>query len=118
MTRCCDLASELGRIVQAAPRLELTAPVATCVTCFRYRPPGTNEGPELDELNRAVQQRLAQEGTVLATGGMLPSGFSLRPAIVSWRTTSADVALLAREVERLGDAVSGQGAPEPPPAAA
>jgi hypothetical protein len=37
---------------------------------------------------------------------MLPSGFSLRPAIVSWRTTSDDVALLAREVARLGDELS------------
>jgi hypothetical protein len=38
---------------------------------------------------------------------MLPSGFSLRPAIVSWRTTSDDVARLADEVVRLGDDLSG-----------
>jgi glutamate/tyrosine decarboxylase-like PLP-dependent enzyme len=103
VTRCCDLAAELGRIVEEAPRLELTAPVTTCVTCFRYRPPGLPEGDELDDLNRRIQQRLAREGAVLATGGMLTRGFSLRPAIVSWRTTRDDVALLAREVERLGD---------------
>ena len=111
VTRCCDLAVELGALVEASPRLELTAPVATCVTCFRYRPPELAEGEELDELNRRIQQRLAREGSVLATGGMLPSGFSLRPTIVSWRTTSADVALLAREVERLGDELSLVGRP-------
>ena len=55
---------------------------------------------------RHAKQRLAREGVVLATGGMLPSGFSLRPAIVSWRTSAADVELLAREVERLGDELS------------
>jgi hypothetical protein len=38
---------------------------------------------------------------------MLPSGFSLRPAIVSWRTTREHVALLAHEVERLGDELVG-----------
>ena len=103
VTRCCDLAAELGRHVEASPRLELTAPVASCVTCFRYRPPGSVEGPELDDLNRRIQQRLVKDGAVFATGGMLPSGFSLRPAIVSWRTTSADVLLLADEVLRLGD---------------
>jgi glutamate/tyrosine decarboxylase-like PLP-dependent enzyme len=107
VTRCCDLAVHLGEIVQASPRLELTAPVFTCVTCFRYRPPGMPEGEELDDLNRRVQQRLAREGAVLATGGMLPNGFSLRPAIVSWRTGADDVELLAREVERLGDELTG-----------
>jgi glutamate/tyrosine decarboxylase-like PLP-dependent enzyme len=107
VTRCCDIALELGRIVDASPSLELTAPVASCVTCFRYRPPGTAQGERLDSLNRRIQQQLAREGVVLATGGMLPSGFSLRPAIVSWRTTVDDVALLAREVERLGDELSG-----------
>jgi glutamate/tyrosine decarboxylase-like PLP-dependent enzyme/mannose-6-phosphate isomerase-like protein (cupin superfamily) len=107
VTRCCDIALELGRIVDASPSLELTAPVASCVTCFRYRPPGTAQGERLDSLNRRIQQQLAREGVVLATGGMLPSGFSLRPAIVSWRTTLDDVAVLAREVERLGDELSG-----------
>lgn len=116
VTRCCDLATELGARVDASPRLELTAPVSTCVTCFRYRPPGTEEGEDLDELNRQIQQRLAREGSVLATGGMLPSGFSLRPAIVSWRTTAADVALLAQEVERLGDELSGSAGPARAPA--
>jgi glutamate/tyrosine decarboxylase-like PLP-dependent enzyme len=104
--RCCELAADLGRLVEESPRLELTAPVASCVTCFRYRPPGSAGGRVLDDLNRAIQQRLAREGAVFATGGMLPSGFSLRPAIVSWRTTYADVDLLAREVVRLGDELS------------
>ncbi|MBM3678672.1 MAG: aspartate aminotransferase family protein [Actinobacteria bacterium] len=103
VTRCCDLAQGLGRLVEETPELDLVAPVASCVVCFRYRPVGTEEGEALDALNRAIQQRLAQEGVLLATGGMLPSGFCLRPAIVHWRTTADDLALLAREVVRLGD---------------
>ncbi len=110
VTRCCDIAAELGRIVERSKRLELTAPVASCVVCFRYRPPGVAQGEKLDALNREVQARLTREGSVFATGGMLPSGFSLRPAIVSWRTTPDDVALLAREVERLGDELSSDAA--------
>jgi len=108
VTRCCELARELGRLVEESPRLELTAPVATCVTCFRYRSPGLEEGERLDDLNRRIQQRLARGGAVLATGGMLPSGFSLRPAIVSWRTTREDVELLAREVVRIGDELAAE----------
>jgi glutamate/tyrosine decarboxylase-like PLP-dependent enzyme len=106
VTRCCELAAELGRLVEESPRLELTAPVASCVTCFRYRPPESEEGARLDDLNRRIQQRLLKDGAVFATGGMLPSGFSLRPAIVSWRTTSYDVRLLADEVVRIGDELS------------
>lgn len=109
VTRCCELAAELGRLVEQHPRLELTAPVASCVTCFRYRPPGASQGAELDDRNRRIQQRLVRDGVVFATGGSLPSGFSLRPAIVSWRTTSDDVRLLASEVARLGDELADRG---------
>jgi hypothetical protein len=41
-----------------------------------------------------------------AQGGMLPSGFCLRPTIVSWRTTRDDLELLAAEVVRIGDELS------------
>jgi glutamate/tyrosine decarboxylase-like PLP-dependent enzyme len=105
--RSCEVAQELGRLVEAAPRLELTAPVVSCVTCFRYRPDGWNDGDRLDELNRAIQQRLAHSERVVATGGMLPSGFSLRPAIVNWRTAPADVAALVEETVRAGDELAG-----------
>jgi hypothetical protein len=60
-----------------------------------------DDGRELDDLNRRIQKRLVKDGVVFATGGMLPSGFSLRPAIVSCRSNSADVLLLAEEVIRL-----------------
>ena len=103
VTRCCDLARHLGRVVEQTPRLELVAPVTSCVVCFRYRADAMSEGDALDRLNRELQQRLAAEGVVLATGGELERGFCLRPAIVSWRTTASDVELLAAEVRRLGD---------------
>jgi glutamate/tyrosine decarboxylase-like PLP-dependent enzyme len=109
VTRCCELAAELGALVERHPRLELTAPVASCVCCFRYRPSGAHEGDELDDLNRRIQQQLVRDGLVFATGGSLPSGFSLRPAIVSWRTTREDVQLLASEVARIGDELGDAG---------
>ncbi len=107
VSRCCDLAAELGRIVERTRRLELVAPVASCVVCFRYRPDGMPDGDELDRLNRETQARLTAEGLVLATGGTVNGRFCLRPAIVSWRTTLDDVALLAAEVRRLGDLIAG-----------
>jgi glutamate/tyrosine decarboxylase-like PLP-dependent enzyme len=104
----CAVAQELGRLVEDSPRLELTAPVVSCVTCFRYRPAGWEDGDRLDDLNRAIQQRLAHGERVVATGGMLPSGFSLRPAIVNWRTSSADAATLVEETLRAGDELAAR----------
>lgn len=108
VTRCCNLAQGLGQAVDADPCLDLVAPVASCVVCFRYRPPGMPEGDELDRLNREIQALLTAGGEILATGGTLPSGFCLRPAIVSWRTTEDDLAFLASEVRRLGDELTGR----------
>jgi glutamate/tyrosine decarboxylase-like PLP-dependent enzyme len=103
VTRCCDLTQELVRLVEASPRLELTAPAPTCVCCFRYRPDGWDEGPRLDELNRRIQAEVAAAGEVFHTGAQLENGFCQRAAIVSWRTTIGDVAALARAVEHAGD---------------
>ena len=46
---------------------------------------------------------MAAGGEVFHTGARLAPGFCQRAAIVSWRTTSDDVAALARAVERAGD---------------
>ena len=70
---------------------------------IRYRPAGWADGPELDELNRRIQQETTREGEVVVTGASLASGFSLRACIVHWRTTSDDVAALVDAVEHAGD---------------
>jgi glutamate/tyrosine decarboxylase-like PLP-dependent enzyme len=103
VTRCCDLAAELARNVEDSPWLELCAPVPSNVVCFRYRPDGMPEGPELDRVNEEIQARVAADGDVFHTGARLAPGFCQRAAIVSWRTTSADVAALANAVERAGE---------------
>jgi glutamate/tyrosine decarboxylase-like PLP-dependent enzyme len=107
VTRCCDLAAELARLVEESPRLELCAPAPSNIVCFRYRPASMGNGPELDELNERIQAGVSAEGEVFHTGARLRPGFCQRAAIVSWRTTSEDVAALVRAVERAGDALAG-----------
>jgi glutamate/tyrosine decarboxylase-like PLP-dependent enzyme len=102
VTRCCDLTAELVALVEEAEVLEMTAPAPTCVACFRFRPPGCAEGPELDELNRRIQAEVAASGRAYLTGATLGNGFSLRAAIVSWRTRSPDVRMLVDAVEQVG----------------
>ncbi|MGH3760353.1 pyridoxal phosphate-dependent decarboxylase family protein [Actinophytocola sp.] len=99
--RHLDLAAHLGRLVEAAPDLELLAPVRLCVVCFRYRPPGVPE-EELDTLNAALGEALLADGRVYAGTTVYRGHTALRPAIVNWRTTEADVERLVDVARELG----------------
>jgi glutamate/tyrosine decarboxylase-like PLP-dependent enzyme len=96
-----DLALRLGRIAEESEDLELLAPVKLCVTCFRYRPPGHPED-ELNDLNRRLGEDLIADGRVYAGTTTYRGRVALRPAIVNWRTTEADVDLLVSIVRELG----------------
>jgi glutamate/tyrosine decarboxylase-like PLP-dependent enzyme len=109
VARCCDLTAALAGRIEAAPQLELAAPAPSCVCCFRYRPAGWSDGPALDELNRRIQARLSREGNVFVTGASLENGFSLRTAIVSWRTQHDDVDAVVEAVESTGEALTRTG---------
>jgi glutamate/tyrosine decarboxylase-like PLP-dependent enzyme len=102
VTRCCDCAAHLAALVERSPRLELVAPAASCVVCFRYRPAGAPDGPALDELNRRIQVDVARGGDVFVGGAELGRGFCLRACIVSWRTHREDVEALVDAVEAAG----------------
>jgi glutamate/tyrosine decarboxylase-like PLP-dependent enzyme len=102
VSRCCELAQELARIVEATPELELTAPAPTNVVCFRYRPHDLADGPELDSLNQAIQADVVSRGDVFHTGAELATGNCQRAAIVSWRTSSDDVRALVEAVLESG----------------
>ena len=106
VSRCCELAQELARLVEASARLELTAPAPTNTVCFRYRPDGWSDGDELDELNRRIQAGVAAGGDVFHTGAQLANGYCQRASIVSWRATAGDVAALRDAVVDSGDLLS------------
>jgi glutamate/tyrosine decarboxylase-like PLP-dependent enzyme len=106
VTRCCDLTATLEKDVANAPNLELTAPAPTCVVCFRYRPPGWEDGERLDDLNRRIVSDVARGEQVFPTGATLSNGYCVRACIVSWRTTERDVAALVDAVVGAGDRLS------------
>ena len=108
--RHLDLARYLGRRVTEEPDLELLAPVALCIVCFRVAPAGVPE-KDLDELNREVAAALIEDGRVYAGGTVYGGRAALRPAIVNWRTTEADVDLFVDVVRELGARYAGSGSP-------
>lgn len=98
--RQLDLAQRLARLVDAAPDLERLAEVPLCIVCFRARPAHV-PAEELDDLNRRLGAALLDDGRVFVGTTVYDGRVALRPAIVNWRTTEADIDLLVEVVREL-----------------
>lgn len=98
--RHLDLAQHLARRVDSSPDLERLAPVPLCIVCLRARPPGVPED-KLDDLNRRLGAALIADGRVYAGTTVYAGQVALRPAIVNWRTTEADIDLFVDVLHEL-----------------
>ncbi len=108
--RHLDLAQHLAERVDTSPDLERLAEVPLCIVCFRVRPAGVPEN-DLDELNRKVGAALLADGRVFAGTTVYAGRVALRPAIVNWRSTEADIDLFVEVVRQLAaELAPGQGA--------
>jgi glutamate/tyrosine decarboxylase-like PLP-dependent enzyme len=99
--RHLELAQRLARRVDESPELERLADVPLNIVCFRFRPPGLGDD-ELDELNARLGEELLADGRVYVGTTRYRGHVAFRPAIVNWRTTDADVDLIADVVLELG----------------
>ncbi|HEX6679362.1 MAG TPA: aminotransferase class V-fold PLP-dependent enzyme [Gaiellaceae bacterium] len=95
------LARRVGRQVEAAPELELLAPVKLNVVCFRLHPAGLDDEVALDELNRRVGAAVIEDGRVYFGTTVYRGHVCFRPAIVNWLTTERDVDLIVETVREL-----------------
>jgi len=100
--RHLDLAQRLAERVDASPVLERLAEVPLNIVCFRFRPPGADESA-LDDLNARIGRTLLKDGRVYVGTTRYEGRVAFRPAIVNWRTTAADVELIAAVVVELGE---------------
>ena len=103
VARHTALARRLGEMVDAAPDLELMAPVTLSIVCFRYAPDGRRGGDGgLDDLNTAIMQEVQAGGEAFLTNAVLRGRFALRACILHYATTEADLAALVDVVRRTG----------------
>ena len=91
----------LANLVAGAPELELAAPVALNVVCFRYRSPGADESG-LARLNEEILFRLHEEGIAVVSMTRVHEKRVLRVAITNHRTRRDDLRELVAQVLRLG----------------
>ncbi|WP_035383465.1 aspartate aminotransferase family protein [Ferriphaselus sp. R-1] len=84
----CALARYLAERVAATPELELLAPVALNVVCFRYRFP---DSADSNRLNAELAVRLQEGGRVAPSTTTLHGTLAIRAAIVNHRTNRTDI---------------------------
>ncbi len=97
-----EQARYLAALVDVAPELELLAPVALNVVCFRFQAAGLHEAA-LNEVNHELLIRLQESGIAVVTGTTLDGKQAIRMCNVNHRSRREDFDLLAREVIRLGN---------------
>jgi glutamate/tyrosine decarboxylase-like PLP-dependent enzyme len=94
-------AKYLTGLVERSEALELLAPTALNIVCFRYRRAGWSE-PQLNAVNQEILMRLQELGVAVPSGVMLRGKFAIRCAITNHRSRWEDFDALAAAVERLG----------------
>ena len=94
-------AQYLAELVRAEPELELLAPVALNIVCFRYVHDGF-QGAALNELNQELLLRLQESGVAVPSSTLLQGRFAIRVANVNHRARREDFDLLVRAVVDLG----------------
>ena len=94
-------AQYLKGLVEAAPELELLAPVPLNVVNFRYRREGLDEAA-LNELNARILIALQERGIAAPSSTVLQGHFAIRTCITNHRSRREDFDALAAGVIALG----------------
>jgi aromatic-L-amino-acid/L-tryptophan decarboxylase len=98
-------AGHLAELIAASPDLELLAPVAMNVVCFRCRPSGMAEA-ELNALNKEVLLRVQESGVAVPSSTLLDGKFALRVAITNHRSRREDFEVLVAAARKIGKQVA------------
>jgi glutamate/tyrosine decarboxylase-like PLP-dependent enzyme len=97
----CDQAKYFEGLVKATPELELLAPVASNVVCFRFRVPELSDD-NLNELNSKIPMILMGMGAAMISDTKLRGKTALRVCVVNHRSRREDFDLLVGKVIESG----------------
>lgn len=97
------LARRLGEQIDAAPDLELLAPIELSIVCFRYVPESLRDDEDrLNALNKQIMETIQAEGETFVSNASLRGTFALRACILNHATVASDVDALVEIVRRVG----------------
>ncbi len=99
--RNIEQARYLASLVRGHAELELLAPVALNIVCFRYAPRAVPE-TALNALNQAILAELQLRGIAVPSQTTLDGRFAIRVCVTNHRSEDGDFAALAEAVPALG----------------
>ncbi len=98
-----DLARRAEAFIRASDSLETLGPAALGIVCFRFNPPARDLSAEgLEALNLSIQEEIVDSGLAMMSSTRLRGIYSLRIAIMNYRSTWEDVLDTLEAVEELG----------------
>ncbi len=96
-----DQIKYLAALVEKDPELELTAPVASNVVCFRFKPANLDE-MRLEKLNKLILNEINKKAFLMISDTTIKGKYMLRACNVNHRTKKHDVDFLVNEVKEIG----------------
>lgn len=110
ISHTCELAQSICSAVQAHPELELLAPVALNIVCFRYRglPSAQLTSHESDRLNQEIVFELHESGVAAPSTTIVDGRLAIRAAIVNHRTSEDDIQRMLAAVIASGRRLSSR----------
>ncbi len=104
------LAARGESYVQASPTLEMLGPASLGILCFRFAPPDAGvEEEDLEDLNQRIQDRIVTSGVAMMSSTRLRETYSLRLAVMNYRSRWEDVLETLEAVERMGLKILEEG---------
>lgn len=110
-----EQALHLSDSIKADRELELLAPTAMNIVCFRYRPWRNGSRMPLDAetlnaLNRELVVRIQESGRYIVSGTVLGDDYAIRVANTNHRSRMEDFDSLARDVVQIGREIWSESA--------
>ena len=99
-----DQMNYLAELIRKEPKIEITAPVASNIVCFRYKPKGLTES-ELETLNKMIYSDLNRKSFWMVSDTTIKGKYMLRACNVNHRSKKRDFDFLICEIKKLGKKV-------------
>lgn len=96
IAQTCELARYLESLIAHSPELELAAPVALNIVCFRYR------AEDAHRVNARIAVELQESGIAAPSTTMIRGQLAIRAAIVNHRTEPRDIDALVNRTIAIG----------------
>jgi len=97
-----DQTNYLAELIRKEPDMEITAPIASNIVCFQYKPNGITE-PELEKLNKMILDALWQISVAMISDTKIKGRYMLRACNVNHRSQKQDFDFLVNEVKKAGE---------------